>query len=204
MYPSNGFQDYLQRLHALIDKQTDQLEQLSRRVNQLEDKLNTPTPAPPPGTNIEKIEYHFDQLKIETLEGTLNIGLTPSDGAAGTGIEQLSIQEQPFPPKANTADMVKQNLVNGLNQYLTDQGPREIQQLSREFGQPFDHDYEQKLLDDIRKQLDARVQHYMAKANVQNGMLGDDDRDDVLNQIKDEVRHSLREFMNRHYGKGAD
>lgn len=32
-----------------------------------------------PTTNIERIDYQFDQLKIERLEGTLNIGLNPSD-----------------------------------------------------------------------------------------------------------------------------
>ena len=32
-----------------------------------------------PPVNIERIDYHFDQLKIERLEGTLNIGLNPSD-----------------------------------------------------------------------------------------------------------------------------
>ena len=30
-----------------------------------------------PSTKIDRIEYKFDQLKIETLEGTLNIGLNP-------------------------------------------------------------------------------------------------------------------------------
>jgi len=28
---------------------------------------------------LEKIEYKFDQLKVETLEGTLSIGLSPTE-----------------------------------------------------------------------------------------------------------------------------
>ena len=34
------------------------------------------------------MEYKFDQLKVETLEGTLNIGLNPSDLQA---IEDFSV-----------------------------------------------------------------------------------------------------------------
>ena len=34
------------------------------------------------------MEYKFDQLKVETLEGTLNIGLNPSDLQ---GIEDFSV-----------------------------------------------------------------------------------------------------------------
>lgn len=32
-----------------------------------------------PGTRIDRVEYKFDQLKIERLEGTLNIGLNPAE-----------------------------------------------------------------------------------------------------------------------------
>ena len=41
-----------------------------------------------------ELEYKFDQLKVETLEGTLNIGLNPSDLQ---GIEDFSIPSKNGP-----------------------------------------------------------------------------------------------------------
>ncbi len=40
---------------------------------------------------MEKIEYKFDQLKVESLDGTLNIGLNPSN--LKETIEDLAVEQ---------------------------------------------------------------------------------------------------------------
>ena len=39
-----------------------------------------------PSVHVEKLEYKFDQLKVEKLEGTLNIGLNPTDLQGDRGL----------------------------------------------------------------------------------------------------------------------
>jgi hypothetical protein len=66
---------YFARLQAYLQWQTDQIEALKRRVVLLETELATVKEQK--GVRIDRIEYSFDQLKVERLDGTLNIGVTP-------------------------------------------------------------------------------------------------------------------------------
>lgn len=55
-----------------------------------------------PPVRVDRIEYAFDQLKIETLDGTLNIGINPSD---------LSSIEDAAIPKRRASPMPIMNTV---------------------------------------------------------------------------------------------
>lgn len=70
--------DYFVQLHRYILWQTNKIRTLERRLSVLEARLQELESQP--RTTIERIEYKFDQLKVETLEGTLNIGLAPPWG----------------------------------------------------------------------------------------------------------------------------
>lgn len=73
-----GLNQYVQQLQcqvndqqALIDRLCQQIEALNERMNAAENK---------PYYHVDTIQYHFDQLKVEKLSGTLNIGMSaPSD-----------------------------------------------------------------------------------------------------------------------------
>lgn len=71
-YQSNASQVY-----GIIQKHSQQIMMLEKRLNELQQEIQMIKDKPT--TNIERIDYQFDQLKIERLEGTLNIGLNPSD-----------------------------------------------------------------------------------------------------------------------------
>ena len=62
--------DYMKRQHQEIAQLQTSMAQLSEEIKKLKEK---------PSITVERLEYKFDQLKVETLEGTLNIGLNPSD-----------------------------------------------------------------------------------------------------------------------------
>ena len=59
---------HLQEQQALLVKLRQQVDELSARLTAAESR---------PLYNIEKLGYQFDQLKVEKLDGTLNIGMTP-------------------------------------------------------------------------------------------------------------------------------
>lgn len=71
------YQSNASQVHGIIQKQTQQIMMLEKRLNELQQEMQMIKDKPT--TNIERIDYQFDQLKIERLEGTLNIGLNPSD-----------------------------------------------------------------------------------------------------------------------------
>lgn len=61
-----------QLLYQRIQELEQRLEQSIRRTEQLEKELAELRSKPP-----IHVEYHFDQLKVSKLDGTLNIGLSP-------------------------------------------------------------------------------------------------------------------------------
>ncbi|MBM7563571.1 spore germination protein GerPC [Paenibacillus sacheonensis] len=69
-----GLNQYVQQLQcqvndqqALINRLCRQLDALNERLDALENK---------PYYHVDTIQYHFDQLKVEKLSGTLNIGMS--------------------------------------------------------------------------------------------------------------------------------
>lgn len=71
----------MQQLYHQIYILQQQLAQCMDRLGKIEQKLDDESneQRSPSTIHIEKIEYKFDQLKVETLEGTLSIGLSPTE-----------------------------------------------------------------------------------------------------------------------------
>ena len=69
-----------------MHKQDQKIRSLQQKMISMEQKITELQNRPP--VHVEKMEYKFDQLKVETLEGTLNIGLNPTDLQ---GIEDFSV-----------------------------------------------------------------------------------------------------------------
>ncbi|GLX69128.1 spore germination protein GerPC [Paenibacillus glycanilyticus] len=144
---------------TLIYSLEQQLAVLSEQLKQLENK---------PTYHIEKLEYHFDQLKVEKLEGTLNIGMTPPGMPNGDGdIEQLSVPPQKpnvypaaasglTPPSEPYADVRAK-----ADRYLTLEGVQKLIALETEYGVDLDPYHRRMVLEDIRKQLPSRIHFYM-------------------------------------------
>ena len=83
---NQDFYQILQSIQSHIYKQDRMIQHLQKKMKSLEKKVEQLEGRPP--VHIDRMEYKFDQLKVETLEGTLNIGLNPSDLQ---GIEDLSV-----------------------------------------------------------------------------------------------------------------
>ncbi|KGP90769.1 spore gernimation protein GerPC [Pontibacillus chungwhensis BH030062] len=196
----DSWTQYLEKLHKLVESQTEKMKELEKRVGELEKKTEE---NQRPSTNIEKIEYNFDQLKIETLEGTLNIGLTPQNGK-DFGIEDLAIEEKPFPPKLSGGQAVKDKIISDLQNYLTNQGPRDLQQIAGQYGRHYDSTYQQFILQDIQKQLDDRVAHYLEQSNASDGMIDDAKIQSISQQVKQEIYESLHHFIQNQSHKGDE
>jgi spore germination protein PC len=134
------------------------LQNISREMESIKNQPTTP--------KIDKIDYNFDQLKIEKLEGTLNIGITPNSGKS---IEDFSINGQALDERSTGS------IQNKINDFLQTDMPAEIERLSGEFNIILDQERFSLIIEDLKKQTEERIRYYSSEAaiveKVKNDML---------------------------------
>ncbi|PWU67758.1 spore germination protein GerPC [Gracilibacillus dipsosauri] len=162
---------YIQQLEQQIHYLQNEVTSLTNRLQQLEGQTNQKT-------TIEKLEYHFDQLKIERLDGTLHIGVTPEELKQADDLSLPIKQANPSP--------VHQNLYQYIDQDL----PSYIEQLEREHQYPLEEDYRQLLLEDVKKQLPQRISFYEQQQNPASTQY-------VYSQVKDELMRGLKKWFDQ-------
>jgi spore germination protein PC len=203
------WQQWAQQVSAYIEMQKKRIDTLEQTVTKLQTDLSALKNQK--GVHIDKIEYKFDQLKVEKLDGTLTIGISPSlldniddltvNGASmgkyagadasaffqgqgqmqgqGQGISQWQgIGQRPQGQeqsqgqgtgnqgqdqgKGSTSGFgIQQEISSGIEQYLQYGVQADMQNLENKYQYPLDEDYKALIIDDIRKQLDTRIQHYV-------------------------------------------
>ncbi|MCY9665325.1 spore germination protein GerPC [Paenibacillus alginolyticus] len=205
------WQQWAQQVSAYIERQKQRIDTLEQTVTKLQTDLNALKNQK--GVHIDRIEYKFDQLKVEKLDGTLTIGISPSlldkiddltvNGAsvgknAGTdtnsffqgqgqgqgqsqgqgGIstfEGIGLrQDQEKAQRQGTGHQgqdqgqgtasgfdIQQEVSTGIAQYLQYGVHADMNNLENKYQFPLDEDYKALIIDDIRKQLDTRIQLYI-------------------------------------------
>ncbi|RTR31487.1 spore gernimation protein [Robertmurraya yapensis] len=174
---------YLQQMHSFIQSQEKRIIELEQKVELLASELEEVKSRHP--IQVGTIEYKFDQLKVESLEGTLNIGLNPAE------IEQ-QIEELELPNNnGNGNGNSNNNYHNGLNihpkkgkvnhiqpkkkmqrsmdledsvfQYLETKLEPLIKKYEEQLGRTFDEPYVTFIKEDIIRQLPQRIEYYLKK-----------------------------------------
>jgi spore germination protein PC len=201
MHNSITWQQWAQQLSAYIELQKQRIDKLEETVTKLQADLDAVKVQK--RVHIDKIEYNFDQLKVEKLDGTLTIGISPSsldnvddftvNGASvgkdagqnpnqnpfvqgqGMGIGQSQGQEIGIGPmqtdnmrkqqgtegQAHSGAAMQQDVSRGIAHYLQYGFESDMLNLENKYQYHLDEDYKELIVDDIRKQLDARIQHYV-------------------------------------------
>jgi spore germination protein PC len=185
---------YLQQLQHYIQQQDRRIQQLHETIKELRSDIEQIKNQP--HTNIEKIEYKFDQLKVENLNGTLNIGLNPTNPEQ---IENFEVQQ-----KGMNVNGVQQQLRDDLfqqcsaevNQFLNEDCISFIEQAEQQYNLRLDDLHRKHIIDDIRKQIDSRIQYYLngQPLTEQESLL--DKKQEILIQVKKDVENSIMHFLN--------
>jgi len=141
-----------QSMQAYMMKQDKKIQRLQQKIYSLEQKIIELQNRPP--VHIEKMEYKFDQLKVETLEGTLNIGLNPADLQK---IEDFSVPGKKGPPDIKGRTELFTEIENSVHDYLD----KNLLSIMKEAGEQLqfqaDEAYRDFILQDIKKQLPNRI-----------------------------------------------
>ncbi|WP_088066478.1 spore germination protein GerPC [Gottfriedia luciferensis] len=147
---------YIQ-IEQLIYEQSLMIEQLQNRIAQLEATVHELSQRPE--TRIDRIEYKFDQLKVENLNGTLTIGLNPLHAPK---FEDLTVENQQIDIKPdNHMKALRAYIEDRINFHLKDEALETILQLEAELRVSVDDYYRQMMIDDIRNQMDIRIPYYI-------------------------------------------
>lgn len=191
------FQYYLQQLHETIQKQEQRIQALEGTVSQLKSELAELKDKPK--INVERIEYKFDQLKVETLEGTLNIGLNPSDLQ---GIDNLEINQAEGKQNGTQTDpkglfRSTIELEEEVYRTLETELPTLIANAEARVNQKLDEQYIDFIKEDIKMQVPARVQHHVR----QTPFSGDEREQEtwkhgIISKLLQEMENGICTFIN--------
>jgi spore germination protein PC len=185
-----------QQLYQYISEQNKRIQNLEAVIQSLQQEVSSLKEKP--SINVERIEYRFDQLKVETLEGTLNIGLNPSDLE---NIEDLAVETQsqtPVPPvKQVDMEDIQKSLVPRVNEYIDKDVQVIISDTELQLGTPLDESYHTLIKEDLKKQMPQRIQFYVQSMprnqDIQQGDTSWEEK--ILTKVKSDINNAIYSFM---------
>jgi len=186
---------YIRSLHYYIQQQNQRIAQLEETLQLIQGDLkeikNRPT------TQIEKIEYKFDQLKVETLEGTLNIGLNPMNGEQ---IEDFAVSQSKMniPDVRHTHKDFINEIEDEIDEYLNNDCSVYIQSKLNQQRTSIPNEHVQFVVEDIRKQINERIIYYLEQKQTE---LQDPTRihevyTAIVERIKLDIQNSITAYLN--------
>ncbi|MFP7295743.1 spore germination protein GerPC [Neobacillus niacini] len=190
------YQDYshfLQWVQLTIEAQENRIANLEHSIQKLQDEIRNLKEKP--SIRVDKIEYKFDQLKVETLEGTLNIGLNPSDLQ---NIEDFAVQNQsvntPIDPKKQMQRSMK--IEETIYQYLETDLPGLFKETQSQLNVSLDDSYLEFIKQDILKQLPARIDYHLQNTTSLEREGAHNPEETIIELLKQEISKGILIFIN--------
>lgn len=190
---SEKMSHYLQLLEKRIKDLEKQVAALTNEITTIKEK---------PSVHIERIDYSFDQLKVETLEGTLNIGLNPEDLS---NIEELAINPNspinqphaPFYPPIDPKQMMNRSMdiEEEMNQYIQLELPDIIRKKQIELNMSEEDSYISFIQEDVTKQMPTRIQYYLQQGANRKQKESKLTNDDIIQALKEEMKNGVHLFL---------
>ncbi|WP_438447788.1 spore germination protein GerPC [Gorillibacterium sp. sgz5001074] len=173
---------------------------------QLEEQEKQPT------TRIDKIEYRFEQLKVDTLAGTLQIGLAQgADGliedlAAGSATAQdvklSSGDDDGDENGGGDRGEPYASMGRALEGYLAAELDQDIDAAAEEAGMAPAEARREEVAEDLRRQIRQRAAVYMKQIPTREGSDEAAVRT-MLERVRKDVREGLAQFYKQE-GKGQE
>ncbi|NHC41386.1 spore gernimation protein [Bacillus sp. MM2020_1] len=187
------YSQYLQWLQRCIQAQEQRILTLENALQKMKEDIKLVNEKQ--AVHIDKIEYKFDQLKVETLEGTLNIGLNPSELS---GIEDFAVQNQslttPISPKHQMQRSMK--IEEAIYRYLETDLPLVVEAVQRELNVQPNDEYLSFVKQDIIKQLPSRIEHHLAANSASSRSSENTPSDElIIEALKKEIQNGVMVFF---------
>jgi spore germination protein PC len=189
------YYQYLQWLQMCIQTQENRIAALEIALKKIQDEMKQLHEKQ--AIHVDKIEYKFDQLKVETLEGTLTIGLNPNDLS---GIEDFAVQNQslntPISPKAQMQRSMK--IEEAIYRYLENDLPQIVEETKQKLQIQTNESYLSFIKEDIIKQLPNRIEYHLKANNAQNRSPENAKVtvEMIIASLKQEIQNGVYVFLN--------
>ena len=185
---------YMRKLHTFIEHQDKKLRGLEKSVLKLQEEIARLKDRPP--IQVGNIEYKFDQLKVETLEGTLNIGLNPSDLE---GISDFSVDNKHIKTPVSPKDLFNRGIEieTELREYLEANLPDIYQNTQKRINITVDDSYYTFIKDDILKQLPNRIADHLNGVSTEERGDSEKVKQGIVTKLKGEIEHGVFLFLNQ-------
>lgn len=183
------------KLESQMASVEDRLQTISNQLAAIQQSLSGLEGQP--STRIDKIEYNFEQLKIDTLSGTLQIGLShDAKGliedlqAADADAQSVQLGEftqdgQPF-ARASAA----------LQDYFGVELHRDIDQAAEQAGIEADVELHARIAEDLDRQAQQRLLLY-TKELPGGGPPDEATAAQLVERIKGDIRSGLASFFKK-------
>ncbi|MDA7026041.1 spore germination protein GerPC [Bacillus sp. CLL-7-23] len=184
---------YTESWYGYFQQQTAKMQQLERQIAALQKQLIQIKEQP--RTRIDRIEYKFDQLKIEKLDGTLNIGLNPLDP---NGLENFEIsQQQPGLGKLQQEldSQLLQQTRQLVDAYFNEEIPLLLEQLEDRYDSKLDDTNRHHMIEDIRKQIDSRIRYYAQHLKQEESASPKEHADRLAQYVKQDITKTIEHFL---------
>ncbi|MGM0921916.1 MAG: spore germination protein GerPC [Bacillota bacterium] len=203
LYYDQSMMQCVQNLYGIVQAQDQKIKRLESAVSAMMDEIEELKKRP--STTIEKIEYKFDQLKVETLEGTLNIGLNPTvpDQIENFEVDQKGLQVNQG-NNTKREEEIFEAVQARLLAFLNEDCVNYIEQLAAQYRYELDHAHKEFIIEDIRKQIDSRIRFYLKQGTYDESVPVSALIEDITSQVKQDVERSITYFIQSLPKEGVD
>jgi len=180
---------YLSKLQQMIQDQNDKIREIEDQIKKLKKQVKELSSKP------QNIEYKFDQLKVERLEGTLHIGVGHSAESKDL-IEQFNVGQNTvqMPGKMQRSAIENPNypeMIKAMDEFFVKEAPVYLQSLETKINVPLDESYRIFILEDVQRQVPGRIKHYLTKYEPKD----ERGRKDILQKTKEDIYRGIETFI---------
>jgi spore germination protein PC len=176
---------YVQQVFNALRVQAEKIQLLEKQLQDLKGDVesikNNKT------ASIGPINYHFEQLKIEKLEGTLNIGITPNEG---NNLDEAMINGKPIgEQEGETTTALADKIRPEILKYVQEEVPSQFSRIEKEQNLSIDEKYIQMVTQDLLNQMDGRINEYVSQLPAAEEGRGytDEESASIVEQIKRDI-----------------
>jgi len=178
---------WLEQIQRVIRMQSDKILRMENEIVELKRLIQNIQETPK--QTIGSIEYKFDQLKVENLNGTLIIGLR--HGESGE-IEDMWIADKhqesvAFGQQSNDhAGIDSDSIRNEIHQYIHKDVSKIIQGQANQHQVNLDSENLRSIIEDMSRQANERIGLYMKQG---------EDRAEIKRKIQNDLLMSVNSYL---------
>jgi spore germination protein PC len=190
--------------------QSEKLLQLEKELQSIKEQLQSLQAAPK--THVERMEYNFEQLKVENLNGSLLIGLSPgtaeaAEGMNGAGagkIEDLWIQNQHAEDVAidgQAPPSLSEQIKDDLFRYIRDDIAPSLDDRAKELHVALTEEDAKSIVEDMIRQTEERIQVYIQQKKWSAASNEEEWKRQIMQRVMLDVRQAVDSYI-EHFREG--